>query len=212
LFGFSLIFAAIVMYDSFGVRRSVGEQAKALNMVLEGLDRGKIRLAGPAVQLREIMGHQPEEVTVGALTGVVLGALFNYSHLGAVGSFLEGSAHGLELLGYVILGAVLVVGGIIQRVSLGRRQWQATKQLSRQLFTATQTVGWLVLLATVLIYERASYLGWRVWVLVILAGAIIWLASLAAHWRRRLPQALATEQDSLRKGKWLAFGRRRKRG
>ncbi len=35
LFGFTLIFAAVVMYDSFGVRRSSGEQAAAINTMSE---------------------------------------------------------------------------------------------------------------------------------------------------------------------------------
>ena len=212
LFGFALIFAAIVMYDSFGVRRSSGEQAAAINMLIESLDRGKIRITTPALHLREILGHQPEEVTIGAVTGVLLGALFNYNHLGSLGAFLEGTAHSAEMIVYLAIGVGLVAAGIIQRLTLGRRPWQALRQVSRQVFTATQTTGWLVLVATVLIYERASYLGWRLWVLVILMAAAVWLAVLAAHWRGRLPKAIEQEQDAARKSKWLNFGRRRKRG
>src|SRR4051812_44369194 len=59
MFGFAAIFAAIVMYDSFGVRRSSGEQAAAINMLTETMDRNRVKLAQPGLHLREILGHQP---------------------------------------------------------------------------------------------------------------------------------------------------------
>src|SRR6185369_6168330 len=89
-FGFAVIFAAIVMYDSFGVRRSSGEQAAAINMLIESLDRNRVKLARPDLHLREILGHQPREVTAGAILGVALAGLFNYDRLGSLGSFLQG--------------------------------------------------------------------------------------------------------------------------
>lgn len=211
LFGFTIVFAAIVMYDSFGVRRSSGEQAAALNLIIAGLDRGRIRLDHPVAHLREILGHQPEEVTIGALFGIVLGAIFNYDRLGAVGNFLSGLPGGRENLLYVVIAAVLIVGGIVQRVVMARRKSPTLIKLSRQVMIAAETTGWLLLLSALFIYERGSYLSWRLWTLVVLVGAAVWLALLAANWRRRLPVELTAEQEAARKRKWLTFGRRKKK-
>ena len=70
LFGVTAVFAAIVMYDSFGVRRSAGEQARTLNkLIAEMSHNGNLRKPDDYSQLREILGHQPLEVIVGALLG-----------------------------------------------------------------------------------------------------------------------------------------------
>ena len=211
LFGFTAVFAAIVMYDSFGVRRSTGEQAAALNLVIAGLDRGKIRLDTPALRVREILGHQPEEVIIGAVFGVVLAGLFNYDRLGAVGSFLEGVAGPHENLLYALIGAVLIIGGIVQRIVIARRRSQTLRKVSSQVLVAAETIGWLSILVSIFIYERASYLAWRVWILFVLVAGVVWLATLAAHWRSRLPEALLVEKETARKSKWLTFGKRKKK-
>jgi hypothetical protein len=67
------------------------------------------------------------------------------------------------------------------------------------------------LAAALLIYERASYLAWRLWVVVILVIGVMWLASLAAHWRANLPVALFEEREAARKGKWLQWGNRKRK-
>ena len=211
LFGFSLVLALIVMYDSFGVRRAAGEQAAAINMIVDGLDRSRIRLEKPNAHVREIMGHQPEEVTFGAILGIVLGCLFNYDRLQAVGSFLESVPRSTENLAYAVVAGILIVGSIIARVIVGRRRSRAMSRFSSQLLVAAQSIGWLTVLASVLTYERASYLAWRLWVLVILTLGAVWFASLVSHWRSRLPEALQAEQEAARKGRWLNLGRRKRR-
>jgi acid phosphatase family membrane protein YuiD len=211
LFGLTLILAAIVMYDSFGVRRSSGEQAAALNAVFAALDRGKIRIEGPALHMREILGHQPEEVSMGAVFGVVLGMLFNYNHLGALGRFLSGQPGLRENIAYFVIAGVLIVGGIVQRIVMGRRRSRALSKLSSQILVACETLGWLTLLMSVFIYEQASYLAWRLWILVLAAAAVIWISVLVSMWRNRLPVALKTERELARKGKWFNFRRKKKK-
>ncbi|QQR53094.1 divergent PAP2 family protein [bacterium] len=64
MFGFAAVFAAIVMYDSVGVRRSVGEHSLLLNAMVDGTDKGK--WINPAVhRVAERLGHNPVEVVVG---------------------------------------------------------------------------------------------------------------------------------------------------
>ncbi|NLJ73980.1 MAG: divergent PAP2 family protein [Firmicutes bacterium] len=68
LFALSAAFALIVMYDAAGVRRAAGKQAKVLNAIIEDL---RIRELHPE-RLRELLGHTPFEVLMGALLGIVI--------------------------------------------------------------------------------------------------------------------------------------------
>jgi hypothetical protein len=72
-FALALIFSLIVMYDAAGVRRAAGEQASVLNKIIETPG-----LSGLEVQKRlmEALGHTPTQVIVGALIGIIVGAIF----------------------------------------------------------------------------------------------------------------------------------------
>lgn len=73
-FAIAVVFAFIVMYDAAGVRRAAGEQAKVLNKIVEDLAKGKTEYMEK--NLKELIGHTPFQVIVGALLGVVIGAAF----------------------------------------------------------------------------------------------------------------------------------------
>lgn len=73
-FGVAAVLAFIVMYDAANVRRETGEQSKILNYMMENWDE-KPDLFGQ--ELRELMGHTPLQVFVGALLGVSI-ALVGY--------------------------------------------------------------------------------------------------------------------------------------
>lgn len=68
LFALSAAFALIVMYDASGVRRAAGKQAKVLNTIIEDL---RMRELHPE-RLRELLGHTPFEVLIGAILGIVI--------------------------------------------------------------------------------------------------------------------------------------------
>lgn len=75
LFGISFFFSLIVMYDAAGLRRSIGEQAKVLNKLIEEYSAiKKLR----EERLRELLGHTPFEVFVGALIGILVAILYFY--------------------------------------------------------------------------------------------------------------------------------------
>ena len=66
LFGVTLFFSLIVMYDAAGLRRAAGRHAMVLNRLIdEHLDPGE-----GGQRLMELLGHTPLEVLVGALLGV----------------------------------------------------------------------------------------------------------------------------------------------
>jgi len=66
LFALAIVIAFIIMADAAGVRRETGEQAKVLNkIILEFFEKRKIR----EKNLKELVGHTPFEVIVGAFYG-----------------------------------------------------------------------------------------------------------------------------------------------
>ncbi|MDP2718397.1 MAG: divergent PAP2 family protein [Dehalococcoidia bacterium] len=68
LFAISAIFAAVVVYDAAGLRRSVSIQASILNQMIDELFKGK-----PVFEqrLREFIGHTRFEVLIGAILGIL---------------------------------------------------------------------------------------------------------------------------------------------
>jgi acid phosphatase family membrane protein YuiD len=69
-FAIALIFSLVVMYDAQGVRRAAGRQAEVLNRLIEDVfgQRGI-----QEERLRELIGHTPFQVLVGAGLGVAAG-------------------------------------------------------------------------------------------------------------------------------------------
>ncbi len=74
LFIFSCCFALIVIRDAVGVRRSSGQQARALN---ELGSKVSSRMRYPFKPVKEIQGHRPIEVFAGILLGFFLGVAFS---------------------------------------------------------------------------------------------------------------------------------------
>lgn len=71
-FAIALIFSFVVMYDAAGLRRAAGRQAAILNRLVEDL----VHMRGMQEQrLRELLGHTPFEVVVGAVLGIVVGLI-----------------------------------------------------------------------------------------------------------------------------------------
>jgi acid phosphatase family membrane protein YuiD len=72
IFAVCVVLAAIVMYDAAGVRRAVSVQARILNQMMEDyFDKKGIQQA----RLRELIGHTPFQVLVGAVLGFIVGFL-----------------------------------------------------------------------------------------------------------------------------------------
>lgn len=72
IFALSLIMALVVMYDAAGIRRAAGKQARILNKIMEtpGLTTNEVQ-----EKLVEALGHTPVQVFVGAIVGIIAGAL-----------------------------------------------------------------------------------------------------------------------------------------
>jgi hypothetical protein len=73
IFAITLIFAWIVLMDAQGFRRSVGKQAEILNTVLDDIYwKKKIK----EEKLKELLGHTPVEVLIGAIIGILVAIIF----------------------------------------------------------------------------------------------------------------------------------------
>ncbi|SCH11693.1 MULTISPECIES: divergent PAP2 family protein [unclassified Romboutsia] len=68
-FAIVVVFALIIMYDASGVRRAVGKQATILNQIVDDVHHGKHI---EQEKLKELIGHTPVEVWMGAILGVLV--------------------------------------------------------------------------------------------------------------------------------------------
>jgi len=67
-FTIAFVLAIIVMYDAMNVRRETGEHAKVLNR-LESIIKSDL---SNEKKFKEILGHTPVEVMVGAVLGIII--------------------------------------------------------------------------------------------------------------------------------------------
>lgn len=212
LFGITAVFAAIVIYDSLGVRRAVGNQAITINKLINGLETAKVRFDYSGLRVSEVKGHTPAEVAVGAALGLVLGGIFNYDKITSLTNFLQAVPGRNELIVYLVIFGLLVLGGAIVNSVLRSRysKSRAMRGLAKSILILTQVIGWLGLLTVVFIYEKASYLAWRFWPLFLIVIALGWGITIYAKYRKTLPVSLKHEADQARKSKWLRLGKKRK--
>lgn len=70
-FSLSSAFALVVMYDACNVRRAAGEQAKAINKIIEALMEHNV-IDGEKT-MKEILGHSPFQVAMGFILGLIVG-------------------------------------------------------------------------------------------------------------------------------------------
>ncbi len=79
-FALSTVFGLIVMYDAQGIRRQTGELTLKVNsldeLVTKAHEHEPVTFEqNQPKKLKEMLGHQPEEVLGGALFGVITGSL-----------------------------------------------------------------------------------------------------------------------------------------
>lgn len=73
IFAIAAVFSLIVIYDATNLRRNAGHQAEVINRLIPQLLHGKhLHPSFAFKELRELLGHTPFEVTMGAILGVVV--------------------------------------------------------------------------------------------------------------------------------------------
>ena len=69
-FAVALTVTLVVMYDAAGLRRAVGRQASVLNQIVAEIFSEHPHLSSQ--KFKELLGHTPVEVFIGALLGVAV--------------------------------------------------------------------------------------------------------------------------------------------
>lgn len=75
-FAIALGYAFIVMYDAAGVRRAAGKQAACLNKIIMDVYKQELKEAGG--KLKELLGHTPLQVFMGAILGACYAYYIHY--------------------------------------------------------------------------------------------------------------------------------------
>lgn len=78
-FAISLGFALITMYDAAGVRRAAGKTAACLNKMMDDFYNHDVQALGG--KLKELLGHTPMEVVMGAVFGILFSYFYHYNFL-----------------------------------------------------------------------------------------------------------------------------------
>lgn len=78
IFAVAVGFALITMYDAAGVRRAAGKTAACLNRMMDDFYKHDVQAIGG--KLKELLGHTPFEVIMGALFGCAF-AFFYHTYL-----------------------------------------------------------------------------------------------------------------------------------
>lgn len=205
LFGITAIFAAIVMYDSFGVRRAAGEQARAINQIVDELgNSGAMRDVSSIARVREILGHKPFEVLAGALLGIITALLFSLDTLGPKlqrAWMLAGQTEVRLLYGVLVLVAIcFVASAIVTMRKLAKSQratamrWLALMAalvlvVGFELFAIRQQVAYFSTVASAYLVTTT---------VVVLCGGVIYRLA-----RLRTNAAKSSLSDNNRKDAWL---------
>ena len=74
-FAIALGYALITMYDAAGVRRAAGKTAACLNRMMYDFYKHDVQAIGG--KLKELLGHTPFEVIMGAIFGVLFAFAFH---------------------------------------------------------------------------------------------------------------------------------------
>ncbi len=75
LFAICLGFSLIIMYDAAGLRRAAGKTAACLNRMMDDFYHNDLQAMGG--KLKELLGHTPFEVFVGAIFGICFAYMYN---------------------------------------------------------------------------------------------------------------------------------------
>lgn len=213
LFGIAGVFAAIVIYDSLGVRRAAGEQAKVLNILISDLSTsGAVKVPGKYGHLREVLGHRPLEVLIGMIVGVFLTGVVMASQVFEQVPWLLTTPSSLAQTIELCLAVFLLAASVIV-VVMSRRK-KATKLSHYRPFfqqIAISNVVIAIALVLLVLLQKQAVPTYSTWLLVslVLVAFLFWHAAL---WYMLLVdgklRVAATPARDARKDRWLKKSKR----
>lgn len=75
-FAIAVMLSIIVMYDAMGVRRETVKQGQVLNEMMEIFTNMGNQIS-PEAKLKELVGHTPLQVLMGAILGIIIAVTVN---------------------------------------------------------------------------------------------------------------------------------------
>lgn len=205
LFGITAVFAAIVMYDSFGVRRSSGEQARTINSLIADLARtGGLKNAQDYRELREILGHKPLEVIIGSILGFVIACLFGYQKIAPYFEVfnyqLTGMQSKLIMFGVAAFTVIAIAVYALIRKKLAKNV--VARKYNLYLLATNLGIAFLTACLAFLYYEKVYYayglLGFAGIGLLWVAGLIFCIYNL-----QKAAKSKQKSEEEHRKDAWL---------
>jgi uncharacterized protein len=214
LFGITAILAGIVMYDSFGVRRSSGEQAKTINKLIDDLSNtGGLKNSQDYSRLREILGHKPLEVIAGAILGVFIAGCFGYQKLSEMFPAIFATADSYQSKIIMAGGALLIATVIPVYIYAVRRYKKNSKAKTALTYIAlcNAVAGLVLVVSGLLAYERLDsiFAKWYFVALVLAVWLIAVLAFKLSFWQNRKSHQPSASQS--RKAEWLKKANKKKK-
>lgn len=76
IFAICAILSIIVMNDAVGVRQETGKQSKLINQIMREMSSGNLR--DVETGLKELVGHTPLQVVMGAITGIIVAIVLSF--------------------------------------------------------------------------------------------------------------------------------------
>lgn len=217
LFGVTGVFAAIVMYDSLGVRRAAGEQAKVLNLLIEDLSTGgSVKAPRKYGHLKEILGHRPLEVAIGLVLGVAVAALLLGNKLTERASWLMATPSSLARWIQVGFAILLIITGVVAYLTARSR---SSRKIARyRPFLKQILISNLVIAAVffgLVFLQTQAVRTYNTWLFVAL-GLLLFFFWYAALWYMllvdgKLRASIADISVQARKQKWMKSKRKKSR-
>jgi acid phosphatase family membrane protein YuiD len=195
-FGIGAVFALIVIYDAFNVRRAVGEQGGVLSRLIE-ISRTP-KQERETIKIREVLGHTPLEVFAGGLLGLVVGVSLLYSYW--TPTWQDRIAETTEterLVFYAFFGLSILAGALVRRLTVQRSQSKlpTAKKVNRVVRQAFIIPGVLGLFVAWLQAESIQFFTTKGWII----GLALWIVvtGMAGYVRtiRSAKTALTEEYD-----------------
>lgn len=209
LSGITAILAAIVIYDSLGVRRSTGEQAVVLNRLVDSLEEHKISFNNNVTKVREVLGHKPKEVFWGIVLGAAVAVVANLDKLTKQLAYLAAIPKGNELYAYIALFGILFAAVVGMLLKYGKRWSKSESQSGKLLAWLTLAAilgGFFILLAA---YEAVAVLGSR-WPIYAIMAVAVFMVVYVVKSVMSLP-SINKEVTVDSKQRWIEKGKKKKR-
>lgn len=166
IFGVSAVLAAIVIYDTLGVRRTSGEHSVLIGAIS--------RMIGHTQPVREVLGHTSKEVAVGVALGIGVGLAFTYTFWVEQAAWMVEPPLEWERWLYAGVFMVLTAGAIgLWLITMRWRKVSVTMTVRGIAGWAMLLPGLLGLFFSLIQFQTFGAGAWRVWPLLIISAFLI---------------------------------------